>query len=880
MPELLLPDGSPYRLPDKGSTTIGSGHDVELRLTGADLSERHCVIRPLKDGGFGLKDLGSEGGTFVNGRPVRAVRLEHADRITVGKLELGYRTAAGAVDGAPHQGSAAPAPEASPEPAAAEPPAAGAPPSNGDRIANGSVIAGYEVRSVLGKGGMGIVYKAEQLSLHRPVALKILAPDLTADPTFCEGFVSEARAAARFNHPNVVQIIDVDDFEGRPFYTMELLEESLEERLKRQGRLELDEAVAVLRDAARGLAYADGLGLVHRDVKPDNLMLSKDGQTKLCDLGLAASTEASHQGKLAGTPHFMSPEQIRKEALDHRSDLYSLGCTFYRLLTGKTPFRAKSVRDILKAHLETPPPSLREELPELPEAIDAIYLKLMAKDPAERYQHAKELVEDVDAAYAGSVKTSRGLLIGLGLLVVALGVATVVLLNREPEKTIEIVNQGGGDSEKVRAELREQRAENAFLSVSDQGDLLARAAAYEAVAKEYEGTKAGARAATEALRLRGEHQRLEAERLAREEAERLRVQAVEKAVDEALPTKGPVAAYAAALEAAGDEPRPDAVSAVLGDVARRCLEALDTSTAKVLATLEDDLARPDADLVGLRNRVRTELAVPADGWSLPGAAELVETRLGKGLDLIREAVVARNEAERKALAERLAARRTLLVGEGGALAALAAQGPAAAADLLEASKAPEGHEDLWTGIVALARILRASEGSPADLGAVAGEHFSLGAQELALLRVEGDRIVVSGDAGEQVVDPARQPAVYAAFLASRRKGDAERLRQALLFRHGLLRLLPAARSLLHGFENGGPPDKLDVDPRLLDVIVAEPFDDELLRGEGRALRALARLLVGWTQGKDLVTRQAIRELEDEDSGSSIGIALGVSADGD
>ena len=292
-------------------TMLGSGPDCALRVQEAGVQPHHAVVKALKDQGFGLKALAA--GVRVNGAAVEATPLKDGDVIELGTTRIAF----GQVQkrGLPQ-------------------------------------ITGYRILGELGRGGMGNVYRAEQTSLHREVALKVLNRELTKDPAFVAKFVAEARAAAKLQHPNVVQVFDVDQDGETYFYAMELMHDgSLEDWLKQHGAMPVERALRVVSDAASGLAYAESLGIVHRDIKPDNLMLDQHGAVKIADLGLAGTVEDTEENAI-GTPHFMAPEQVLKKDIDHRTDLYALGCTFYRLVTGKTPFRGQTVKDILRAQVK------------------------------------------------------------------------------------------------------------------------------------------------------------------------------------------------------------------------------------------------------------------------------------------------------------------------------------------------------------------------------------------------------------------------------------------------------------------------------------------------------------------------------------------------
>lgn len=236
---------------------------------------------------------------------------------------------------------------------------------------------------------MGTVYEAHDTALDRLVAVKVVNPDLAGDDGISNRFVLEARSAARVNHPHLTHIYFVGTEGGRPFYAMELVAgTNLEDRVKRDGALPLDLAVDVLVQAARGLGAAHAAGVIHRDVKPSNLILSPGGTLKVTDFGLAKSSSsdsgATIVGSLIGTPDYMSPEQCRGQGVDARTDVYALGLTAYFLLTGKKPFEADALGAVLDDQMHRPLPSASALFPTLPPTLDGVLSQLCAKEPARR----------------------------------------------------------------------------------------------------------------------------------------------------------------------------------------------------------------------------------------------------------------------------------------------------------------------------------------------------------------------------------------------------------------------------------------------------------------------------------------------------------------
>jgi serine/threonine protein kinase len=263
----------------------------------------------------------------------------------------------------------------------------------------------FELQRQVGQGGMGEVWLARQLSLDRAVAVKVLPRALATQPNFIERFQREARAAARLVHPNVLQIYAYGIDEGTPFFAMEYVKGlDLQQKMKRaRGPLEIHEVVGIMLGVAAALQAAHDMGLIHRDIKPSNIMIDdKTGLVKVMDFGLAkatsggdASKSLTHVGLIMGTPNYLSPEQGRGDKLDGRSDLYSAGIVLYELLTGQLPFRADTPAGLIFKHVYEPPPPPGELRPGLPPFLVEITLRLLAKDPDDRYASGQELLADL-----------------------------------------------------------------------------------------------------------------------------------------------------------------------------------------------------------------------------------------------------------------------------------------------------------------------------------------------------------------------------------------------------------------------------------------------------------------------------------------------------
>ncbi len=273
-------------------------------------------------------------------------------------------------------------------------------PSAPDELAPGTQFGDYEILGVLGAGGMGRVYRAREKTLERVVALKTLAAELADEPGFVERFLKEARAVARLNHPNIVQIYAFGSVEGTYYLAMELLDgHSLGHYLKKSGHWPEKDAVLIVRQACRALAVAHAEGIVHRDIKPENLILTQRGEVKVVDLGIAKrigeEQSITQTGSAIGTPHYISPEQVRGQRdIDGRADIYSLGATLYHLVTGHTPYSGSSGPHVMSMHLFSPLPDPRSFEPKLSEGMCRVLRKMLAKDRDERYPDVQSL--DVD----------------------------------------------------------------------------------------------------------------------------------------------------------------------------------------------------------------------------------------------------------------------------------------------------------------------------------------------------------------------------------------------------------------------------------------------------------------------------------------------------
>ena len=375
MPSLIVESGRGrgrrFELPARGTITIGREASCSVQLSDSMASRVHCVLRCTNDEVV-LEDRGATNKTLVNGLPVDRHVLQTGDSIQVGRTLLTY--AYNEVD-----------------------------------PLLGTQLDGYLIEARLGRGATGTVYRARQLSLDRPVAIKILAERFADNPDLIARFMEEARAAGRLSHPNLVQVYDAGQASGRHYIAMEFLEQgSLEEMLLREGRLTPSHVLRVARDSCAALAYAERQRIVHRDIKPANLMVASDGTVKIGDLGIATDLRTGPASDaIAGSPHYMAPEQARSADVDHRADLYGLGSTLYHAVSGQIPFDGETLREVLRNKLHTKPKPLRRLVADLPTGLERVIECLMAPQPQARFQSADEALEalaQVDRAAPRSVR--------------------------------------------------------------------------------------------------------------------------------------------------------------------------------------------------------------------------------------------------------------------------------------------------------------------------------------------------------------------------------------------------------------------------------------------------------------------------------------------
>ena len=298
----------------------------------------------------------------------------------------------------------------------------------------GTEIAGFRIESLIGRGGMGEVYLAAQSFPERKVALKLLPHDLVSDPEFRERFVRESNAAASLEHPNIVPVYGAGEADGELYIVMRFVDgEDLRSLLAREGQLHPERAVTICAQVAEALEDAHEHGLIHRDVKPGNILVSTDDRTYLTDFGLTRRSEGetalTKTGQMMGTVDYVAPEQIRGDELDGRSDVYSLGCVLFECLTGRPPFVRESEVATMYAHLEEAPPLPSQHAAGIPPPLDEVVTTAMAKRPDQRYASAHHLSTAMRIAKPGAPPPSgrRGLVAAIVLVVVAVAAIGVAI---------------------------------------------------------------------------------------------------------------------------------------------------------------------------------------------------------------------------------------------------------------------------------------------------------------------------------------------------------------------------------------------------------------------------------------------------------------------
>jgi serine/threonine protein kinase len=435
--------GKKIELSEGQSCTIGSDPGSSLALSDPKVLEHHCSLE-VREGQILLVNHTASAGTFVGEKRVNRARIQPTVTFRVGDTHLTLEIKVRRRNTDPNDPML------------------------------GKILGGYKVIEVVGRGGMGTVYKATQLSLHRDVALKVLRPRLARDEAFVELFINEARSAAQLVHPNVVQVFDAGKEGDSPYFSMEFMGHgSVEEKLEREGKIPWEEAILMILEAAHGLEFAEGKEVVHRDIKPDNLMLNEDGQVKIADLGLAKRGASAKEEGITGTPHFIPPEQALGKEVDTRADIYSLGATFFRMITDKTLFTGKTAKEIVLKHIKEAPPAASSAEPSIPDELDLVIAKMLAKDPGQRYQTVRELIsalEEVCAQFGikGSIirrGVGKRVMIPVVALLLAAVAVVIFLLSQDPERIIEVDEKSKEAARRSEAarKLEETRKKEALL---------------------------------------------------------------------------------------------------------------------------------------------------------------------------------------------------------------------------------------------------------------------------------------------------------------------------------------------------------------------------------------------------------------------------------
>jgi len=366
---ILIEEGNrnTYKL-DRKVTYIGRKNTCDIAVEDTNVSRHHArIINDSND--YLLVDTQSRNGTYVNGQKTSQTFLTDDDHIRIGTKEFRFF-----LD-----------------------------PEDKKPVFQ---LSKYEIIEKIGRGGMGIVYKARQKSMDRIVALKILHERLVNDSAFVDRFIREAQAAGKLSHPNIIHVHDVSKEKGFYYFSMEFVSGStVTSRLMDKGHLPSNEVLDIVKQVAKALGYAHGNNLIHRDIKPDNIMITDDGEVKLADLGIARNLKESsaniEKNTIYGTPLYMSPEQALGMELDGRTDIYSLGATAFHIATGETPFEAEKAIDVLKKHINDPLPPPDSINPDIPDDICRLIEIMMAKEPEERFQSAVEIVEEIEQIQKG-----------------------------------------------------------------------------------------------------------------------------------------------------------------------------------------------------------------------------------------------------------------------------------------------------------------------------------------------------------------------------------------------------------------------------------------------------------------------------------------------
>ncbi len=364
---------------EQGSLVLGRDRKMaQLVVPDSQVSRAHCVIA-LTDDEVTVEDLGSRNGTYLNQTRINKAAVKAGDRIVIGATEI--RAEKNVTN------------------------------KSTDALL-GLDLGGFKLQEVLGRGSFGTVYRGLQVALRRPVAIKVLDERHKSNPELVKSFLSEARRAGALNHPNLVQIHDVRQEGNEYILVMELMTGgSVSDFLRTDGPLDSDALHAIMVDIGRALSYAESQRIVHRDVKPDNILVNDEGVYKLADLGIAehmSNDGQAHQVKAFGSAYYVAPEQARGGSIDARADIYALGASIWHLAAGAPIFEGTS-RQIVTAHINEPLPDLRQLAPHLqPDLVDLLY-EMLAKNPEDRPTSGADVATRVmDIVEGRTKKPARG----------------------------------------------------------------------------------------------------------------------------------------------------------------------------------------------------------------------------------------------------------------------------------------------------------------------------------------------------------------------------------------------------------------------------------------------------------------------------------------